>query len=415
MELATQKIAELLEQSIGLTVTSIGASSFTRALNNRKRVLGIADDEDYLEKLNTSFMEMRRLVEEVVVPETWFFRDQEPFNYLTEHVYKSPKDLSVDIFRLLSIPCSTGEEPYSIAMTLLQAGLKPTSFYIDAVDVSERSLSVARRGIYRQNSFRTKDIEFRDSFFHKTDEGFSLNAMVREKVRFVRGNMLQPGFLDSLGRYDVVFCRNLLIYFNRESQEKAIKGLLNLLVSDGLLFTGHSEASLFMGSGFESIPFSRAFAFRKINGQQEEAPILMQRREKPHLPGVSFANSKASMMQRSSAAVRKASSLTVQSGEDALEDVRKLADAGELEQAARLCEKNLRQGGPSADWYYLLGVIRDSQGRSEEALKFFRKVVYLDPANVESLVQLALLAERAGKTETAENYRRRARQIQEKG
>ena len=213
MEVVTQKIADLLEQSIGLTVTSIGASTFKRALNSRKKFLDIIDDEAYLHKVTTSFMELRRLVEEVVVPETWFFRDQEPFNYLAEYIYQSTKDLSVDIFRILSLPCSTGEEPYSIAMTLLKAGLKPTSFYVDAVDVSGRSLAAAREGVYGQNSFRTKDIQFRDDFFHKTSAGYSLNSMVREKVRFVRGNILQPGFLDSMGRYDVVFCRNLLIYF----------------------------------------------------------------------------------------------------------------------------------------------------------------------------------------------------------
>ena len=101
--------------------------------------------------------------------------------------------------------------------------------------------------------------------------------------------------------------------------------------------------------------------------------------------------------------------------EGEFEYVKKMADTGNLDEAANLCEKNLRQIGPSPKWYYLLGVIRDSQGRPEEALKFFRKAVYLDPGNVESLIQLSLLAERAGNIDTAENYKRRARRIQEKG
>ena len=91
MEVVTQKIADLLEQSIGLTVTSIGASTFQRALNSRKKFLNIADDEAYLDKVTTSFMELRSLVEEVVVPETWFFRDQEPFNYLAEYISQVDK------------------------------------------------------------------------------------------------------------------------------------------------------------------------------------------------------------------------------------------------------------------------------------------------------------------------------------
>ena len=414
MEVVTQKIADLLEQSIGLTVTSIGASTFKRALNSRKKFLDIIDDEAYLHKVTTSFMELRRLVEEVVVPETWFFRDQEPFNYLADYIYQSTKDLSVDIFRILSLPCSTGEEPYSIAMTLFKAGLKPTSFYVDAVDVSGRSLAAAREGVYGQNSFRTKDIQFRDDFFHKTSEGYSLNSMIREKVRFIRGNILQPGFLDSMGRYDVVFCRNLLIYFDKEAQEQAIKGLYELLVPDGILFSGHSEASLFLGARFAPMTHSRAFAFRKKEQKEETLWSPVQSKEN-NFSWTSRSVVKAAPRIKQDRPVSKRPFSSKLKKEGEFEHVKKMADTGNLDEAANLCEKNLRQTGPSPKWYYLLGVIRASQRRPEEALKFFRKAVYLDPGNVESLIQLSLLAERAGNIDTAENYKRRARRIQEKG
>jgi chemotaxis protein methyltransferase WspC len=424
MEAATQIIAELLEQSIGLTVRSIGASTFIRALNNRKRLLGIDDDEAYLEKLIASYMELRSLVEEVVIPETWFFRDQEPFSYLKEYVVNSTKDLSVDIFRILSLPCSTGEEPYSIAMTLLEAGLKPASFYIDGVDVSGRALAVARRGLYRSNSFRTKNMIFRDNFFHQTQEGYSLNAMVREKVRFLQGNILQPGFLDSLGRYDVVFCRNILIYFNKDSQKQAIKSLYDLLVPQGLLFTGHSEASLFMDTRFVPVAHSRAFAFHKktqmgtATWKSELSADQKLKEQNTEMPSrVTFGavvparshSQRSGFVKATSQEPRK-----INQEQEEFIHVQKMADAGDIEEAALLSEKYLRQYGPSAKWYYLLGVIRDSQGKTEEALKFFRKAVYLDPENVESLIQLSLLAERAGNMDTAENYKRRARKIQEK-
>lgn len=415
METAFTKITNLLEKSIGLTVTSIGASTFARALNNRKKALGIENDEGYLEKLTVSFMELRRLVEEVVVPETWFFRDQEPFFYLKEYIVKSDKDLSVDMFRILSLPCSTGEEPYSIAMTLLQAGLKPTSFYIDAVDVSGRSLAVARKGVYKQNSFRTKDIEFRNNFFYKTEEGYALNSMVREKVRFLQGNMLQSGFLDSLGRYDVVFCRNVLIYFNKEAQMQVINALYNLLTPEGLLFTGHSEASLFMGTRFAPVSHSRAFAFHKRAQMRKETRPSEQTIPQNYAGGTSDTPASPLFKRPVPVPGKPAQVEKPKREEDEFASARKLADAGNLEDAAGICEKYLRQSDPSAGWYYLLGVIRDSQGLPEEALKFFRKAVYLDPDNVESLIQLSLLAERAGNIDIAENYKRRARRLQGKG
>ena len=111
-------------------------------------------------------------------------------------------------------------------------------------------LAKARKGVYGRNSFRTEDLSFRDRFFFKTAEEFSLREMVREKVRFLQGNILQPGFTQSLGFYDVVFCRNVLIYFNKDGQTQAINALHNQLVEDGLLFTGHAEAGLFIDGRF---------------------------------------------------------------------------------------------------------------------------------------------------------------------
>lgn len=414
MESAIQKIADLLEQAIGLTVTSIGASTLQRALNNRKKILAIESDEAYLEKLTVSFMELRRFVEEVVVPETWFYRDQEPFKFLTDYVHGGSKDVSLEIYRILSLPCSTGEEPYSIAMTLFQAGLQPSSFYIDAVDVSNRSLTKARNAVYTRNSFRTEDKRFRDVFFQKTQVGYSLNREVKEKVRFVQGNILQPGFLDSLGRYDIIFCRNLLIYFNRETQEQAIKSLYGLLVPDGLLFTGHSEASLFMGTMFEPVAHARAFAFRKRKEIQES--VLIPGKISPKAVESEPTDVSAPpVFKRPRPSLKKKSYVRETEMTDEFARVSRLADSGDLAEAATLCEKYLQRRSPSAKWFYLLGVIRDSQGKQDEAIKHFRKAVYLDPGNVESLTQLALLAERRGNAETAENYKRRIQRVQKQG
>lgn len=414
METTQQKIADLVEQSIGLTVHSIGWSTFQRALNSRKKTLGIEDDVGYLEKLTVSYMELRRLVEEVVVPETWFFRDQEPFTYLKEYVHSSARDYTNEILRILSLPCSTGEEPYSIAMTLLLAGLKPSSFYVDAVDVSNQSLEIARKGIYKQNSFRTKDLDFRDQFFTKAGDGYSLKKLVREKVRFVQGNILQAGFLDSLGVYNAVFCRNLLIYFNKDSQERAVKGLYDLLVPDGILFTGHSEASLFMGQMFRPVAHSRAFAFQKREMTPEKVWLPPRKLEEV----IKKASSEGSILPRKKAKPREVAKSKVPQRGDIVDEftrVQQIADRGDLDEAARLCQQNIRQVNPSAKWYYLLGVICDSQGKTEEAKKHLRKAVYLDPGNVDSLIQLALLAERSGDTQTAANYKRRVQKIQEKG
>jgi chemotaxis protein methyltransferase WspC len=410
MQEAREKITALLEQSIGLKSSAIGVSTLERAVHTRMRVTDCRDVETYLDLLNSSFMEMRRLVEEVVVPETWFFRDQEPFTFLADVVVHSEKDLTKDIFRILSLPCSTGEEPYSIAMTLLLAGVAPSSFYIDAVDVSGRVLERARLGVYRDNSFRTSDLSFRDIYFTRTAEGFVLQKGVRDKVRFLQGNIIQPGFIGSLGRYDVVFCRNVLIYFNEEAQKLAIEALHQALVPGGILFTGHAEASLLFNSRLFTFAHAKAFAFRR----QALAPAA-GRGEKEKKTAVSVV----APMPRS-VPVRPVKTMPPPARAISVEQkefvqVRQLADAGKLAEAARQSEEHLRQHGPSAVWYYLLGIIRDSLGQPDEALRLLRKAVYLDPENVESLIYLALLAERAGDLDGAANYKRRARKLQEGG
>jgi chemotaxis protein methyltransferase WspC len=292
--------------------------------------------------------------------------------------------------------------------------LAPGSFYVDAVDVSERVLACARKGVYRENSFRTKDLSFRNNYFTKTADGFELKQIVHDKVRFLRGNILQPGFMEGLGRFDVVFCRNVLIYFSEEAQRQAINYLYHLLLPGGILFTGHAEASLFHDNRFVPIQHAKAFAFYRHSPSAVEVKPV---KPKTALNSAGRAAVTAPFLKRPirEAPVRVTSAGPAKKDNADFTKIRRLADEGRLDEAARKSEENLRLHGPSAQWYYLLGLIRDSQGRPDEAVKLLRKAVYLDPGNIESLIHLALLAERDGDVERAANYKRRARRLQEGG
>lgn len=415
MQLAGQKIAAVLEQAIGLKTESLGATTLERAVRSRMRAVECESVTSYLARLASSALELRLLVEEVVVPETWFFRDQEPFTFLARYVKHSGKDLTRESIRILSLPCSTGEEPYSIAMTLLLAGIAPTSFYIDAVDVSERVLARARLGVYGANSFRGGDLSFRDVFFTSRDEGYVLRKSVRDKVRFVQGNIIQPGFMASLGRYDVIFCRNVLIYFNEAAQGQSMELLYQALLAGGILFTGHAEAGLFSGSRLFSVAHARAFAFRRLEKPKTEGAWSDAGACDLEQPAAVLSRSAPAGKRAKTTAPRRTAVVGEAQGAAELKLVRRLADQGRLEEAVQRSEEHLRRHGPAAEWYYLLGIIRDSMGQADEAMKLLRKAVYLDPGNVDSLVHLALLAERAGDRDGAANYRRRARKIQEEG
>lgn len=416
MQVAKQKIADLLERTIGLHVTSFSNATFQRALETRMQALGLDDFTAYLHQVSVSFEELRMLVEEVVVPETWFFRDQKPFIFLTNYISKAQKKQPGVIFRLLSLPCSTGEEPYSIAMTLMEAGLEPSDYSIDAIDVSEHALAFARKGSYYNNSFRTSDLSFRKKYFHKRGEKFVIKETVREKLNFFQGNILHPGFLESLGCYDVVFCRNVLIYFNNDTQKRTIESLFNLLRPEGLLFTGHSEASLFIGTRFQPVSHSMAFSFYKKRVTQSETG--QEESCNCNIDTERSATSSPSPIpdhQPPSQPVKPSPPLAPSPKNDEFDSVQQLADKGKLEEAAKRCENYLQIHNHSAKWYCLLGIIRDNQGKQKDAMELLRKAVYLAPDHVESLIQLSLLTERAGDLERAANYKKRAKRHQEEG
>src|SRR6266852_1112454 len=156
--MALADFENLLKASIGLDVGSVGRSSIERAVADRQSACALPDRHMYWERVSTCGAELQALIEAVVVPETWFFRDREAFATLAsigqEQWLRAPAD---GVLRLLSLPSSTGEEPYSMAMALLDAGVPAHRFQVDAVDISARVLAYAGRRMYGKNSFRGQD------------------------------------------------------------------------------------------------------------------------------------------------------------------------------------------------------------------------------------------------------------------
>ncbi|MEE8379870.1 MAG: CheR family methyltransferase, partial [Gammaproteobacteria bacterium] len=171
--MAFSKIKSLLKETIGLSSESIGDSSIERAINHRKDILKIDHADGYMSLLLEDESELEELVEEVVVPETWFFRNLVPFETLSSCVPEldKRKKLESSPLRVLSLPCSTGEEPYSIAITLMELGLKENEFLIDAQDISKRAIRKARRAIYGKHSFREESDVNLEKYFRNTRSG----------------------------------------------------------------------------------------------------------------------------------------------------------------------------------------------------------------------------------------------------
>jgi chemotaxis protein methyltransferase WspC len=401
-------IENLLRHSIGLHAATIGSSVVEHTVRSRMRRLGLASHEDYMNLLRKSPAEWNNLVETMVVTETWFFREKQPFAALVRLVIEEwlPAHPTGQL-RLLSVPCSSGEEPYSMAMALMDAGLPADRFQIDAVDISARALAFAQRAVYGRNSFRGTDLDFRTRHFRPATSGFALNPAVKNRVRFWRGNLLHENCFADKGPYDFIFCRNLLIYFDRPTQNKTLAKLRGLLTADGALFTGSAELSLALDNGFSPVDQPLGFACRKAQragNSATERPAKIQARTPgparrlPQTMGVSDAG--ASSLPEMGAGLS--------GGAVGLSAARQLADEGRLAEAAELCETHLREYGVSAEAFYVLGLVRDAAGADAQAGEFYRKALYLEPGHCETLRQWASLSERNGRTEHARILRERA-------
>jgi chemotaxis protein methyltransferase WspC len=402
------RIAALLKEKMGLDAESIGVACVERAVRERLTARGLEDVGCYLEDLAESDQELQELIEAVVVPETWFFRDSEAFAALTREVRDSWLLRHVgETLRLLSLPCSSGEEPFSMSMALLDAQLSPSRFHIEGIDISSRALERAAHGIYGKNSFRTKDLGFRDRYFAPVEGGYRLNDDVRQQVHFRHGNLLAPGWLHGAHGYDVIFCRNVLIYFDRATQRQAIEVLGRLLAASGLLFVGPSEAGLLLDHGFSSAGFHYAFAFRR--SASAETPSVPKRSRSPlALPRL------APVKRNKTRSSVRPPTKTVSAGppseasEHWLEQARRLADQGKVAEALKYCDENLDSEGATAESFYLIGLLHDAAGRMGAAAAHYRKALYLDPQHREALAHLAVALQKDGDTQGAQRLLQRA-------
>ncbi len=391
---------KLLKETIGLSMETVGASVIRHALKRRMTACAIRDLHVYWAFVVENPAERQELVDAVIVPETWFFRDREAFGAMVRHLREHRA--AGRPLKLLSLPCSTGEEPYSIAMALLDAGFPDGSFQIDAIDVGSRNLAHAERAIYGRNSFRGTDIAFRDRYFEACDGGFRPHDLVRRQVRFRLGNVLSAGAQTGHETYDIVFCRNLLIYFDRETQGAALTRLRQMLADDGLLLVGPAESGLPPLLGFTSMRFPRAFAFVKaqaVRAKPAEPPAI---RNPPPAPAKAAPVPRTILPRPAprpfvrKAAPAQPSALPPDRAAASLTEIERAADAGRLSEVHAAAERHIAEFGPSPDAFYWLGLAHDAADAAEEAMRNYRKALYLAPDHQRALAQLRLLQQRLG-------------------
>ena len=402
------RVFNFLKERIGLDVASVGEAIIERAVRQRSQAVQAQTADEYWQQLQRSHDEQQALIEAVIVPETWFFRYPESFATLARLAKARLAEIKqMRALRILSLPCSTGEEPYSIAMALLDAGLAPHQFKVLGLDVSPLSVERARRGVYGKNSFRGADIEFRDRHFNESADGFHISERVREQVRLQVGNLLDPTLLANEASYDFVFCRNLLIYFDQPTQKQVFDVLKGLTHVDGVLFIGPAEGSLLGRHGMRSIGVPQSFAFSRHAEPVKPEPVFAP------IPAPPPPRTAATLPVRP----RPFSTVNTQvvpiktppsDANTLLSRIATLANEGKSAEARAACEHYLNNHPPAAQVFYWLGLLSDVSGSALEAQGFYRKALYLEPQHPQALMHLAALLESQGDTAGARRLQARA-------
>jgi chemotaxis protein methyltransferase CheR len=211
--------------------------------------------------------EWLRVMDAFSVQETYFWREVAQIRALTTAVVPRWFKRPAGRLQIWSAACASGEEPYSIVIALLEAGLGHLPIEVCASDASEAAIEKARRGVYRERSFRALPVELRQKYFRRVTDGWQLLPEVMRRVSFQRANLIAPAETGSLAAAPVIFCRNVFIYFSVEAIRRTLAIFAERMPPHGHLFVGASESLLKLTSDFELHEVDEAFVYVRTPGQ----------------------------------------------------------------------------------------------------------------------------------------------------
>lgn len=267
------QIADQLAIAAGVDPQALDASRLQWIVDARCRHLALKGTTAYAEHLKSSPEEIDALIDAIVVPETRFFRDAAVFEHLRRWAPQMAADFPGEL-RILSAPCSTGQEAYSLAATLHEAGLPLARFSIDAFDLSITALATARHAHYPEEAMRNLSAEKQRSCGTLHHKQWKMHDGLHRRIHFERRNLAEPGALGD-GRYHLVLCRNLFIYLRPQARAALAQSLAAALVPGGRLVIGTADRVEELSAVFSPLKPAASFAFAHRQAKlPEEVPAV---------------------------------------------------------------------------------------------------------------------------------------------
>ena len=264
-------LTDLLRRHCGLHFGVDSRYVFEKRVLRRVRELELTSFAAYHLLLRTGSgrdQELARLIDELTINETYFFRERAQLGALVSELLPELRaqrgGRPVGIW---SAGCSSGEEPYSVVILAREAGFVPgVDFRVYASDISHRMLRRAREGVYRETSFRDTEPALRERYFEAAETGLRISDEVKRHVDFIHLNLFDASKLALLGALDVILCRNVIIYFDAADKRGAIETFHDRLRPGGYLLLGHSESLINLSSSFELRHLRRDLVYRRPLG-----------------------------------------------------------------------------------------------------------------------------------------------------
>jgi chemotaxis protein methyltransferase CheR len=264
-----RRIAEFLYRRTGMVFTESKRYFVERRITERMAATANDSFSAYFAYLRGEPRgEVEQLINAFTVNETYFYREDHQLECMTKDLLKERTLIKTagDTIRIWSSPCSTGEEPYSIAIWLLENWPLVDAYNIEIVgsDIDTRALEAAAEGIFGKRALMRLSTELIGRYFHPIDEDrWRILDDLRQSVRFSRVNLIEPRDTRAEGRFDVIFCRNVLIYFDDEARRVAAENLYDNLLPGGYICLGHTESMSRISPLFEVCRYSNAIVYRK--------------------------------------------------------------------------------------------------------------------------------------------------------
>jgi chemotaxis protein methyltransferase CheR len=394
---AYQRLKVLVIDTTGMEFYRDKDGDLARILAERMGEIGIADCSGYLDRLQSpgqGKVEMDALIAELTIGETYFFRHKEQFDALRDLILPDviERNRLTRRLRIWSAGCATGPEPYSVAIMLeREFGERIAGWRVSILgtDINQKFLTRAREGRYDEWAFRAMPMSLRAACFERSGNQWQIRPEFKRNVGFQYHNLIKspfPSLADNIAGFDVIICRNVIIYFSQPTVEALVPCFRETLNDGGWLIMGHAEPNQRLFSAFRTVNVPGAVLYQRMDRLPEPVvpPVQATPLPAPQPVSVGWSEPPKSVPARRSRPAPSARVMPVTVPEthspagDALKEARDLADSGQWEKAAAACDAIIAAAPLDAWAHFYRAMVHEQLGEDEPGEMALRRAIYLD-------------------------------------